>query len=125
MRDLQVMMDDKVGPEKMIIETDLPKGYNGKILMVVIMGGGIDKIVCLRSGDLWHREILRNTQKEIKDLGFSKSAAYELGGACVRFEPNGDIIIHGTSDDYGSCDKNLAAEFIKKKFPGKKIIVLD
>ena len=112
-------------PCKMIIKTDLSEGYNGKILMVAIIGGGIDKIVCLRSGDLWHREILRNTQKEIKDLGFSKSAAYELGGACVRFEPNGDILIHGTSDDYGSCDKNLAAELIKKKFPGKKIIVLD
>ena len=110
---------------KMIIETDLSEGYNGKILMVAIMGGGISKIVCLRSGDLWHREILKNTQKEIKNLGFTKSAVYELGGACVRFESNGDILIHGTSDDYGSCDKKLAAELIKKKFSGKKIIVMD
>ncbi|OQY10715.1 MAG: hypothetical protein B6I30_08275 [Desulfobacteraceae bacterium 4572_187] len=109
---------------QIIIETDLSEGYNGKILMVAIMGGGVGKIVCLRSGDLWHREILKNTQKEIKDLGFTESAVYELGGASVRFEPNGDILIHGTSDDYGSCDKNLAAELIKKKFPGNKIIVM-
>jgi hypothetical protein len=109
----------------MIIETDLTEGYNGKILMVVIMGGGIDKTVCLRSGDLWHREILRNTQKEIKDIGLIQSTVHELGGASVTFESNGDILIHGTSDDYGSCDKNLAARLIKNKFPGSKIIILD
>ncbi len=111
--------------EKMIIETDLPEGYNGKILIVLIMGGIISKLVCLRSGDLWHREILRNTEKEIKDLGFTKTSVHELGGALVRFESNGDILIHGTSDDYGSCDKKLAAELIKKEFPHRNIIITD
>jgi len=106
-----------------IIEADLLEGYNGKILMVAVMGGSVGKKICLRSGDLWHREILKNTQKEIKDIGLVKSDVYELGGASVRFEPNGDILIHGTSDDYGSCDKNLAAELIQKKFPDHNIIV--
>jgi len=31
------MMDNKAGPEKIVIETDLVEGYNDRILMVVIM----------------------------------------------------------------------------------------
>jgi len=117
------MMDDKFSPKTSIVETDLPETYNGKILMVAITGESIGKMICLRSGDLWHREILRNTQNEMIDLGFARSKVYQLGGACVRFESSGNILIYGTSDDFGSCDKNLAAKLIKKKFPGKKIIV--
>jgi hypothetical protein len=51
----------------------LPEGYTGKILLVSISGDGIDNSVILRSGDLWHREILRNTQQEIRDLGFKNA----------------------------------------------------
>jgi len=110
---------------KKIKTTILPEGYNGKILMVVIRGGDIDGLVCLRSGDLWHREILRNTESEIRDLGFSGSSVYELGGAHVRFEANKDIIIFGTSDDFGSCDKRYAAKLIQQEFKDRKVIVLD
>jgi len=44
----------------------LPEGYNGKILLVSVSGTMILKTVVLRSGDLWHREILRNTENEIR-----------------------------------------------------------
>jgi hypothetical protein len=110
---------------KKIKTTILPEGYNGKILMVVIRGGHIDGLVCLRSGDLWHREILRNTEAEVRHLGFSESSVYELGGAHVRFEENKDIIIFGTSDDFGSCDKRYAARLIQQEFKDRNIIILD
>jgi len=107
----------------MIVETDIPEGYNGKILMVAILDESFGVKRCLRSGDLWHREILRNTQNEIIDLGFTKSAVYELGGANVKSDSKGNIIIFGTSNDFGSCDKKLAAKFIKNKFPDKNVTI--
>ncbi len=107
----------------MIVETDIPEGYNGKILMVAILDESFGKKICLRSGDLWHREILRNTQNEIIDLGFTESAVYELGGANVKSDLKNTIIIFGTSDDFGSCDKELAAKLIKNKFPNKNITI--
>jgi len=93
--------------------------------MVVVRGGDIDELVCLRSGDLWHREILRNTESEIKKLGFFESSVYELGGAHVRFEANNDIVIFGTSDDFGSCDKRYAAKLIQQLFKDRNVVVLD
>lgn len=117
--------DHGYDPEKIIKETVLPEGYTGKILMVAIMGGVIDRQVCLRSGDLWHREILKNTENEIRALGFFKSSVYGLGGAFARFENNNDIILSGTSDDFGSCDKLYASRLIKKVFKDRKVIVID
>jgi hypothetical protein len=103
----------------------LPEGYNGKILLVSVSGGGIPKSVLLRSGDLWHREILRNTAAEIKTLGFENTQVHELGGALVRFEPDGVITIYGASQEFGACDKEYAAEIIKKKFKDRKIDIKD
>ena len=117
--------DHGCDPGKIIKKTILPEGYSGKILMVAIMGGVINRLVCLRSGDLWHREILKNTENEIRDLGFNKSCVYALGGAYVRFETNNDIAIYGTSDDFGSCDKVYASMLIKTSFKDRKVIVLD
>ena len=54
----------------------LPEGYKGKILLVSVSGNGIEEMVILRSGDLWHREILRNTEKEIRDLGYSNARVH-------------------------------------------------
>jgi Janus/Ocnus family protein len=117
--------DNGCDPEKIIEKTILPEGYNGKILMVAITGGVINRFVCLRSGDLWHREILKNTENEIRNLGFIKSCVYALGGASVRFESNNDIVIYGTSDDFGSCDKVYASILIKTRFKDRKVMVLD
>ena len=101
----------------------LPEGYNGKILLVSISGDGFEGMVALRSGDLWHREILRNTQTEIGNLGFRNARVHELGGAQLRFEPDGNIIIHGTSQQYGACDKEYAARLVRHEFPGRQVEV--
>jgi len=101
----------------------LPEGYNGKILLAAISGDGMEEMVILRSGDLWHREILRNTEAEIRSLGFADARVHQLGGAHLRFEPDGSIIIHGSSQQYGACDKAYAAELLRDEFPGRRVDV--
>ena len=102
----------------------VPEGYTGKILLVSLSGEGIEDKIILRSGDLWHREILRNTEIEIRSLGIRNARIYELGGAHLRFEPDG-IIIHGTSEQYGACDKEYAAMLLRNEFPGRRVDVRD
>ena len=99
----------------------LPEGYAGKILLVSISGDGIENKVVLRSGDLWHREILRNTEAEIRNLGFHNARVYELGGAHLRFEPDGTIVIHGISEQYGACDKEYAARLVRANYPDRHV----
>jgi len=106
----------RIESNRLIPEVILPEGYNGKILLVSVSGDGIKRTVLLRSGDLWHREILRNTKTEIKNLGFDNALVHELGGALVRFEPNGTITIYGASQEFGACDKEFAAELVRKEF---------
>jgi len=101
----------------------LSEGYKGKILLVSISGDGIEDKVILRSGDLWHREILRNTEAEIRNLGIRDARIYELGGAHLRFEPDGTIIIYGNSQQYGACDKEYAAGLVRNEFPGRRVDV--
>ncbi|UCD77722.1 MAG: hypothetical protein JSW26_20240 [Desulfobacterales bacterium] len=108
---------------RVIPAVNLPEGYNGKILLVSVSGDGIEEMVILRSGDLWHREILRNTEKEIRDRGFKNARVHELGGAHLRFEPDGTIIIHGFSQQYGACDKEYAAELVRTAFGGRRVEV--
>jgi hypothetical protein len=122
---LKRFRDHGCDPKKIIEKTILPKGYNGKILIVTIMGGVIDGLNCLRSGDLWHREILQNTKNEIRELGFFQSSVYQLGGAHVRFETNKDIVISGTSNDFGSCDKVFASKLIQQVFKNRNIMVFN
>ncbi|MCP4690250.1 MAG: hypothetical protein GY859_19510 [Desulfobacterales bacterium] len=122
-RALVGLRDHGPDPARMIAEVELPEGCNGKILMASISGGVVEGLVCLRSGDEWHREILRNTEKEILDLGFGHSRVYSLGGAHARFESDGAIRIWGASDEYGACDKELAAEMIRRAFPGRRVRV--
>lgn len=85
----------------------------------------IDAMVCLRSNDLHHRDILRNTEMEIADLGLHGSRVRELGGASVTVEPDGTTCIRGGSDDFGACDRNLAAELIRLACPDKVVAVRD
>lgn len=118
---LEAFRDYGPNAKKMISTTELAEGYCGKILIVTIQNGVFTELVCLRSGDLWHREILKNTEAELKDLGFFSSTVFEMGGAYVRFEDDKSITIYKTSDDFGSCDKHLAAKLIKEKFPNRKI----
>jgi hypothetical protein len=111
--------------KRLIPEIILPEGDNGKILLVSVSGEGIEKTTLLRSGDLWHREILRSTEAEIKNLGYETARVHELGGALVRFESDGTIMIYGASEEFGVCDKEYAAEIIKKKFRDRTIHIRD
>ncbi len=106
-----------------LAETSLAEGYQGKILLMIVIGGADHGKVILRSNDLWHREILRNTVLELENMNRQESLVLPLGGAYVRFDPDGRIFIHGTSDDYGECDKSLAAKLIKRQFPPYDIII--
>jgi phosphoglycerate dehydrogenase-like enzyme len=122
-------LNDPVGqsiePDSRISQVILPEGYNGKILLVSVSGNGIENAVLLRSGDMWHREILRNTEVEIKNLGFENALVHQLGGAHVRFEPDGTIIIYGASQEFGACAKEYAAELVRVRFPGRRVAVSD
>ena len=108
-------------PEKIIPKIILPEGYDGKILIVTIMGGLFDRHICLRSGDLWHRALLIKAETELKNLGFYNSSAFEMGGAHIRFETNRNIVIFGTSNDFGSCDKDYASELVHGLFQNRTI----
>jgi len=121
---LEIFKDHGFDPEKLIRPADLPIGYCGKILLVIVCGRRVGERVCLRSGDDWHREILKNTVEEMADLGFEHVAVTPAGGAAARFNDRGEIIIHGGSDEYGACDKHLAAELIAGLFPDTTIRVL-
>jgi hypothetical protein len=112
-------------PAKMVTETDLPGGYVGKILMVLLTGGGFDDVVCLRTGDSWHREILHNTHREIADLGFFGTEVNPIGGAYAGFDTDGSIAIWGTSDEYGCCDKALTARMIGRAYPERTVRIVD
>ena len=103
----------------------LPEGYTGKILLVSVAGDGIDKTVILRSGDLWHREILRNTENEIRNLGVVNARAHQVGGALLRFEPDGAIVIYSSSHEFGACDKEYAAALVRNAFPARPVMVED
>jgi len=104
-----------------MVPVDLPDGYHGKVLLVRIVGGMAHGLVCLRGGDDWHREILRNTTEEIHDLGYENSIVVPAGGAWVRFDDDGTILVYGSSDEFGACDKKMAADLIAGAFPGRKI----
>jgi hypothetical protein len=108
-------------PAQMVAETELPDGYVGKILLVLLTGGSFADMVCLRSGDDWHREILHNTRAEIADLGFPDAQVHSLGGAYAGFDFDDSIVIWGTSDEYGCCDKDLAARLIARAYPEKTV----
>ena len=66
--------------QKLMPQVDLREGYHGKVLLVHIVGGRSNGLVCLRSGDDWHREILHNTRQEIIDLGFDNVPGDTRGG---------------------------------------------
>lgn len=113
---------EKQGLEELIPAVILPEGYRGKILLVSIFCGS-RSMVALRSGDLWHREILRNTRAEMVRMGLAEAQVEELGGAHLRFEADGSIRIWGGSDEYGACDREFAARLVKADRPGCSVVV--
>jgi hypothetical protein len=112
-------------PARVVAEVELAEGYRGKILLVLLKGGVFEGTLCLRSGDDLHREILHNTQAEMKDLGFLHTRVHPLGGAYAGFDSDGSIVIWGTSDEYGCCDKEEAALMIARAYPRKSVTIED
>lgn len=55
--------------------------------------------------------------------GFDKSQVTPMGGAWVQFDPEGTNQIYGSSDEFGGCDKNIAAGLIEGAFPDQKIYI--
>jgi len=122
-RKMKTIRDQKQETNLLIPPVILPEGYNGKILLVSVSSAEIDKTVVLRSGDVWHREILRNTENEIRSYGIADAQVHQLGGALVHFEPDGTIIIYGRSQEFGACDKAYAAELVRGLFPERRVLV--
>ena len=110
-------------PDGLLRIVDLPADYSGKILLVLVSGGLFDGKICLRSNDLCHRDILRNTQLEIQDLGLPSTQVHELGGAHLANESADKIRIWGSSEDFGACDKEFAARLVASLLPEKRVIV--
>ena len=108
--------------ERLIPTVILPDGYRGKILLVLIIRGETS-MVALRSGDLWHREILRNTRAEMMSIGLTDVRVEEIGGAYLRFEADGSIRIWGGSDEFGACDLDYAAELVRAARPGCSVVI--
>ena len=77
--EMEKMQSEEQDLEAMIPAVILPDGYRGKILLVLITQGG-RSIMALRSGDLWHREILRNTRAEMIRIGLRDVRVEEMGG---------------------------------------------
>lgn len=113
---------EKRSLEEMIPAVILPDGYRGKILLVLISAGE-ESIVVLRSADLWHREILRNTRAEVCRPGLTDARVEELGGAFLFSEADGSIRIGGGSDEFGACDLDYAAALVKAARPGCSVVV--
>jgi len=103
----------------------LPDGYAGKILLVTVGGEGVKDTVVLRSGDIWHCEILRATEVEIRKYGIKASRVNEAGGAWVRFDSDGTILIYGNSEEYGACDKIFAAGLLRRLYPERTVHTAD
>jgi hypothetical protein len=103
----------------------LPGDYTGKILLVSVSGGIIREKICLGSGDLNHRDIMRNTELEIQEQGLCSTKVREIRGACLTTGANGLIHIWGGSDDFGACDKRLTAAMVKSVYPDTRITIGD
>jgi hypothetical protein len=118
---LNVFREHGLDQERLIRPVDLPEGYAGKIVLLGLHSASAEGMICLRSGDLWHREILRDAEEEIADLGFDRTSVSPVGGAWVRFNENRVITLYGSSEDYGECDKQRAAQLIAGVYLGYSI----
>ena len=118
---LQVFRAGGLDQARLIRPVDLPGGYAGKILLVSLTCAGSEGRICLRCGDLWHREILHAAKEEIADLGFDLTSVSPVGGAWVSFDEGQVISLYGSSQEFGACDKPCAAQLIADTYPQHRI----
>jgi len=100
---------------------ELPEGYCGKIMLLFMQGDCIAARTCLRSGDDWHREILRSFKDEVRDYGFETFQISPRGGAFAEFPPDGSIVLFGASEEFGRCPREDAIQLIQAAFPDKRV----
>ncbi len=122
---LRALMAHGPQPRRLIRDVELALDYDGKILLMKLAGGLPDGKLCLRGGDEWHREILRNTAAEMRDLGFAGVAVLPLGGGSLRMTNRRCLRLWGTSDEFGRCDMTLATRLLRRVFPQADIRVED
>lgn len=104
----------------------IPPRYRGKVLLISMLGGLLDGLVCVRSNDLYHRDILRNAQLEISDLGLRSTSIHPLGGAWLRDGgKDARVTICGRSDEFGACDKQFLAELLVPFYPDRAVVIED
>ena len=103
----------------------LPDGYEGKFLLVSVGGDEMEDTVILRSGDIWHSEILHATEVEIRKYGVKAVRVHEAGGGWVRFNSDGTILIYGNSEEFGACDKVFAARLLRQLYPERTVYIAD
>ena len=99
----------------------LPGGYRGKIMLASVEGDLIPRRTFLRSGDDWHREILRSFEEEVSDYGFEKFHIAPRGGAFAEFRRDGTIVLFGSSEEFGRCDLEEARLLVLTVFPDRDI----
>lgn len=99
----------------------LPEGYCGKILLVWAEGDCIQGRTFLRSGDDWHREILRGFEEEVQDYGFENVQIAPKGGAFARSKTDGSIALSGFSEAFGRCSREEAIQLVQTAFPDRTV----
>ena len=99
----------------------LPEGYCGKIMLAWAEGDCIQGRTFLRSGDDWHREILRSFEEEVQDYGFENFQITPKGGAFAHFQTDGTIALSGYSEAYGRCSREEAIQLVQTAFPDRTV----
>lgn len=99
-------------------EVTVPDQYHGKILTLKL-----GDRVFIRSQASMHKIIFANFRMELAGYGYDLSAraVKHAGGAWLKFTSTSTILINQRSEDYGECDKALAAEVVKRAFPDYKV----
>jgi len=99
----------------------LPEGYCGKIMLAWGEGDCIQGRTFLRSGDDWHREILRSFEAEVQDYGFENFQIAPKGGAFAHFQTDGTITLYGSSEEYGRCSREEALQLVQTAFSDRTV----
>jgi len=99
----------------------LPEGYSGKIMLAWAEGDCIQGRTFLRSGDDWHREILRSFEAEVQDYGFENFQIAPKGGAFAHFQSDGTITFSGSSEAFGRCSREEALQLVQTAFPDRTV----
>jgi hypothetical protein len=99
----------------------LPERYCGKIMLAWAEGVCLQGRTFLRSGDDWHREILRSFEAEMQDYGFENFQITPKGGAFVHFQTDGTVALSGSSEEFGRCSREEALQLVQTAFPDRTV----